>query len=472
MPFPPGRIMRYACASTNPILERALSTSSRHSPLATSRPPAGAAPTCKKAQGSKRPSRRKHPPQKIEDPFPAGEVVGNAWRILRRIGAGGYGVVYEAQDDALGRLVALKVASKPDVELRTEAEATSAFRHPGVAMVYGAGRHRGHFYIAMERLHGQTLWEHIHTALALGKSIPVLETIDILSSIADTLGVVHAAGLVHRDVKPSNVMLVPDGRVVLMDFGLFLPRASVDRHPRGTAEFMAPETLSGSPACPSADIYSLGITAYETLTGDLPFHYRDVRAMLRARQPRKAEPLRHGRPEVPSAIADLIHEMIDTDPLARPDAGAVSYRLSRIKQAVQRRIAGGFQVMVVDDDRAVSALLSTWLGKRVPDAEVRVLHSGDSALAAIRASAPDVLLLDLNMPKTSGIELCMELRGMHIARDCVIVSVSAAADEYDELLLRSLGVSRFVTKDASMLREVERHVLAQRELFLALRRTD
>ncbi len=403
-------------------------------------------------------------PETPAGPFKPGDVLDGVYRILGEIGTGGYGVVYEAQDEHLGRRVALKVSTQANAELGAEAEATSAFHHPGVTRIYGSGSFQGHSYIVMEVLRGQTLWDYVQSKGRFGKTVPVLEAVELLGTVAQTLAVVHAAGLVHRDVKPGNVMIVPDGRIVLMDFGLFLPRAGVELHPEGTAEYMAPETIRGIPACPSADIYSLGVTAYEMLTGEVPFSRIDVLAMVHRQREPKIEPLRNSRPDVPAVLADLIHEMLDQDPNARPDAGAVVYRMGRVKHGILDRMANGFQVMVVDDDPTVNRLLTMWIGARLPEAKVRNFFDADQALASIRQAQPDVLLLDLNMPNVSGVELCMVMRGMNLARDCMIVAVSAAAQTYDQMLLRTLGVSRFVPKGATMLHDVLVHVVKQWEL--------
>ena len=425
-------------------------------------------PTLETTAGSRRSARaraRSQAPGPAEpDPFKVGEVVGGVYKILGTLGSGGYGTVYEADDLRLGRRAAIKMSRQSDAELQAEARALASFHHPGIAAVYGFGEHRGCPYIAMERLQGGTLQNRLDALAGVGRIMPVLEAIGLLLSIANILAVIHQRGLVHRDVKPSNVMLAPDGRVVLMDFGLFLPSAGVEGRPTGTAEYMAPEAIRGEPASAAVDIYGLGVTAYEMLTADVPFTYEQIVGTLEGQLMPDIVPLRDLRSDVPAVLAELVHEMIEPEPLSRPDTVAVGYRFRQIREAVHAKAANpSFRVLVVDDDPAVNKLLSVWVSKNLPGAEVLTASDGDEALDTIRTTPPDVLLLDLNMPRTSGVELCMVLRGMKLARDCMIVSVSAAAQPPDLELLRQLGITRFVPKGSTMLHDVLVHVFAQWE---------
>lgn len=386
------------------------------------------------------------------------------------LGSGGFATVYEAEDESLGRRVAIKASTLPDFQLRAEAQALAAFHHPGVVGVYSYGEHVGYPFIAMELLHGSTLHDHLDLQDRLGRVLPLLEFIRLALPIAEVLAIIHARGLVHRDVKPANVMLAPGDRVVLLDFGLFLPRTTQGGELSGTPEYMAPETVNGATACPAADIYGLGATIYEMLTNRPPFSHPDAAVTMAMQVTKEPEPVRQVRSDVPFKLAELVADMLQKDPTARPDAAAVAFQLRACADELVRRARNPeFRVLVVDDDVGVNRLLQVWVSKHLPVATVECTDNADDALQRIREHAPDVLLLDLNMPRTSGAELVMVLRGMKLARDCMIVSVSAAAQAPDVELLRSLGITRFVTKGATMLHEVLMHVYAQWEDVLRLR---
>lgn len=396
--------------------------------------------------------------------------MAGVYRIVRKLGAGGCATVYEAIDESLNRPVAIKAAAFRDSQLHAEAQALAAFHHPGVVGVYGYGEHEGYPFIAMELLRGRTLHEHLDLQDRHGRLLTVLETIALALPLAEVLAVIHAHGLVHRDIKPANVMLALGDRVVLMDFGLFLPRMIGGAELSGTPEYMAPETVRGEASCFATDIYGLGATLYEMLVMRPPFSHADPNVTMAMQMTSEPAPVRQIRTDVPYKLAELVHEMLQKEMTARPDAGAVTFRLRQCRQELLRRAHNpDFRVLVVDDDASVNRLLQLWISKHLPGATVECVDRAEAALQRIREHVPDVLLLDLNMPHTSGVELAMELRGMQLARDCMIVSVSAAAQPMDVALLRTLGVNRFVAKGGTMLHEVLTHVFAQWESVERLR---
>lgn len=212
------------------------------------------------------------------DVFQIGDLVGDTYEIRSLLGEGGMGQVYEAFDQRLNRIVAIKVAW-PTVDatsVRKEARALAAIRHPCVIAVYAAGEHKGTEYIVMERLLGETLQTHIRRRVSAGKPFSFPDAIDILIHVAEGLAVVHKAGIAHRDVKPDNVMLAPGDRTVLMDFGVFVPEFEAAQHSgaSGSPAYMAPETISGTVSDGGGflvDVYAFGVLAFELLTGELPF---------------------------------------------------------------------------------------------------------------------------------------------------------------------------------------------------------
>ncbi len=399
-------------------------------------------------------------------PFRPGERVEDKYDIVVPLGKGAFATVYEAWDAALARPVAIKVVSDDGVELQAEARALAATRNPGVVKVYGFGTHRGYPYLVMELLRGVTLESFLQDRLRQDRPLSPSEVCTLLRGIASILSFVHVLGLVHRDVKPDNVMLCPEGRLVLFDFGLFMPQFQGDRDIGGTPAYMSPEAVLGELACPARDVYSLGAVAYELLTGSPPFDHPDPDVTMF--QVVQAEParLRSIRPDVPGSLARLIAQMLDKDPLRRPSAAELGPRLDDVTRMLRDK-AGHREmaILVVDDDEAIVRLLTAFLQARLPGSEVQSARNAEEALERIRGRPPDVLLLDLNMPKTSGVELVMYLRDTTWTEDCMVVSVSAAARDPDVDLLGRLGVVRFVPKGAGMLQAVLHHCLVQRTIL-------
>lgn len=395
-------------------------------------------------------------------PFRIGDVVGNAYRIVGEIGSGGYGVVYEAVEESLGRRVAIKTTFAPESELFAEARALAAFRNPGIVAIYGTGHHDGRPFIVMERLYGQNLEDYLFATRKQGKCVSVLETLDIMLSLTQTLSVVHRHGLVHRDIKPSNVMLASGGRRVLMDFGLFLPNAKLEAEPCGTNQYMAPETLQGSPASPAADVYSLGVTFFESLAGQSPIPPPQANSPSNPESHRLVRTLRQLRPDVPASLAALLRELLMDDPTSRPEIDAVTFRLGRIHQAILARTSV-LQIVSVHDEPSVSNQIASWIREAIPNSAVRTACDTDSALTLVLERSPDALLVALDLPRWSGVELCMQLRGMGLADDCMIVALSATRDAADLEFLARLDITRIVTTGPPMKLELIEHLHAKRK---------
>jgi serine/threonine-protein kinase len=391
--------------------------------------------------------------------FDIGEVVAGTYEIRGVLGEGGMGCVYGAHDTALNRRVAIK-ASWPSVDedmLLKEAQAIASVRHPGMIDVFAFGHHRGIPFLVMEYLYGVDLASFLEKRFG-DAPLSATETLDLLIPVADALAAVHRSGIVHRDVKPGNIMLTPNGRMVLMDFGLFQPESDDRTKLSGTPEYMAPESLLGEVQPRTAflvDVYALGMTAYELLAGDAPFVHDTPGRTVRAQIYKDPPPLLEKRPDLPPRLAALVHEMVAKDLLERPPSmEAVAFRMRALREAgsVKPRETqrDQFAVLVVDDDAALAKLVGLYATRAVPDAHVLLAEDAEHALASIRERPPDVMLLDLHMPRMNGIELCMMLRGMHLADQCTIVAVSAGASPGDLDLLMQLGLTRFVPKGAEL----------------------
>jgi serine/threonine protein kinase len=387
--------------------------------------------------------------------FAPGDVLDDTYEIRGVLGSGANGQVFDARDRRLNRRVAIKTAwpSPPALGelLRKEAQALAAIRHPALVTVYAMGSYEGKDYFAMERVPGVTLEAHARRRRECGEPLTLVESLDVLIALAEGLAAVHRAGIAHRDVKPANVMLAPGNRIVLMDLGLVVPEFEVRRDDaKGTPNYMAPESLLGTIEAGAAhlvDTYALGVLAYWLVVGRLPYEGKTSLAVARHH-------VESPVPEVagaPPKLAALITEMLAKDPLARPQQlESVSFRLRAVRAALVAPSAAesAFSVLVVDDDREIAKLVKMYVRSAAPKADVAVASSAAQALEMIRASAPNLMFLDLQMPEMNGIELYMVLRAERLAERCTIVAVSAAAQPADVELLYALGVARFIEKGA------------------------
>jgi RIO-like serine/threonine protein kinase len=242
--------------------------------------------------------------------------------LLERVGSGTSGEVYRAWDPALQREVALKLLRTGDGGTREvgdwleEARALARVRDTHVASVYGAGENDGRVGLWMEFLHGPTL----EAQVAHRGPLPPDEVARLGIQLGRALAAVHAAGALHRDVKPANVILEHDGRAVLMDFGLG-QRTAAGRGDRGafsgTPMFMSPQRLAGAPAQAADDLYALAATLRFALTGALPLRARTIDELREALAAGPLSPVRSARADAPEALASVIDRALLPDPSAR-----------------------------------------------------------------------------------------------------------------------------------------------------------
>jgi tetratricopeptide (TPR) repeat protein len=271
----------------------------------------------------------------------AGARIG-PYEVVSQLGTGGMGEVYRARDRRLSREVALKVIRRvltigdaPDDtldRLLREAVLASALNHPNIVTIYDTGCVESDRYIAMELVEGMTLRR------AAAQGLPLPRVLGIARQVSEALAVAHAAHIVHRDIKPDNVMVRHDGYVKLLDFGLARVRPdAVTAGPTapltqtgmvvGTIGYMAPEQARGEPVAPEADVFAFGVMLYELMTGRHPFTGPSQMATLHALMWDTPESPSIHNPDVPRAIDQLIVEMLQKDARLRPGAGEVMYRL-------------------------------------------------------------------------------------------------------------------------------------------------
>jgi hypothetical protein len=265
-------------------------------------------------------------------------ILADRYRLDGRIAVGGVGEVWRATDLVLARPVAVKFL-RPEYaqhretlgRFRAEARHASSLSHPGIAQVYDYSEAEAESpYLVMELVDGPALSE----VLAAGPLEPTF-AMDVLAQAAAGLQAAHAAGLVHRDVKPANLLVGPAGQIKITDFGIAYAAGSapVTRTGTliGTPAYLAPERASGGPASPASDLYSLGVVGYECLTGAPPFSGLPEEVAA-AHRNRALPPL---PPAVPSEVAELISELTARDPVARPaTAGEVAWRAGLLRDAL------------------------------------------------------------------------------------------------------------------------------------------
>lgn len=260
-----------------------------------------------------------------------GVAVG-PYMLERRLGAGGMGVVYLARDPRLDRRVALKllpawipVDDASSRHLTEEARAASRLDHPNIQTVYEIGSAPdGRPFIAMAYYEGETLKDR----LARGP-LDLEDARDLTRQMAEGLGAAHRQGIVHRDVKPGNVMVTPEGLVKVLDFGAAkIAGHGLDRYSRviGTVSYMSPEQTRAEDVDARTDVWSLGVVIYEMLTGRRPFTGDDVDAVVRAVREEQPAPLLQGlRPEVPPELVRIVERCLEKAPERRfPDAASVA----------------------------------------------------------------------------------------------------------------------------------------------------
>jgi serine/threonine-protein kinase len=247
------------------------------------------------------------------------------------------GIDYEALDLTLNRAVALKVlmpelAANPAFELRflEEARAAARLSHPGLVGVFEAGRHRGQLYFAMELVPGQPL-----SQIARSRKFTLDEAVNIAAQAAEALAAAHQAGLIHRDVKPSNILITPEMKVKILDFGLVRATRPA-REPLtaagsmvGTPGYASPESLMGHAVEPRSDVYSLGVVLHEMLTNDAAFEARSIYDLISKISSGQLKRSLSDVPEVPSNLRGLVERMMSINVARRPFAHQVVKELGQ-----------------------------------------------------------------------------------------------------------------------------------------------
>mgnify|MGYP002152237218 CR=1 FL=1 len=268
-------------------------------------------------------------------------VFGRRYRVTEKIGSGGMAEVYKAVDDILGRTVAVKVlhpryAADPGfvARFRQEAQAAANLSHPGIVNIYDWGRDEETYYIVMEYVRGTDLKAVVEERGA----IDPMKAAEYASQVCSALAAAHGYDIIHRDIKPHNIVLAPDGTVKVMDFGI--ARAGNTTMTQtgsvlGTAHYVSPEQAQGRALGPASDLYSLGVVLYELTTGKVPFDADTPVAVALKQVNEQPVPPRELNPAIPPALEAVIMRALQKDPSARYDSA------EEMRADLKRVLAGG-----------------------------------------------------------------------------------------------------------------------------------
>jgi eukaryotic-like serine/threonine-protein kinase len=395
----------------------------------------------------------------------AGAILDGVYVLQQPIGRGAAGQVWLAEDMVLKRRCAVKIVPPELIggnadawrnALRREASAMAALRHPNIAQVYAFGRHRDLHYFIMEWVDGETLAVEIARRRSAGQPIPLRRGLRILAEACRGLTAVHKVGIVHRDIKPTNIMLSRDGRVVLIDFGLVrMPDgAGPGGAPVGTPRYMAPELARPTERpLPEdlhlADLYSLGATAYELFTGSPPFPGEGAREVIQRHLTEPPEPPSKRRGDLAPVVDRLILRALAKKPNERY-ASAEDFRaaISAVAARLRPTEAGPTipRVLVVDDDADFRTFVCSFVRRMSPDAFLYTAQDGVEALDVARRVQPHLAVLDLNMPEMNGLELATALHLSPETSRTRVVVVSGNADLGVRAQFEKLGVTSIFEK--------------------------
>ena len=325
----------------------------------------------------------------------SGLTFGGRYQLSSRVAIGGMGEVWQATDLVIGRVVAIKILKDEYLgdpgfleRFRAEARHAALVNHEGIANVFDYGEEEGSAYLVMELVPGEALSAILERERVLSTD----RVLDIVAQTASALQAAHSAGLVHRDIKPGNLLITPDGRVKITDFGIAriadqVPLTATGQV-MGTVQYLSPEQASGQPASSSTDIYSLGIVAYEALAGRRPFTGESQVAIAMAQ-------INEAPPELPVTVSEpvrnLVYACIAKNPGDRPASAA---HLARAAQALRRGDveAAAAAVPGVLAGGTIASIIGPGYGKGSANDATRVLPvggSGDFGPVATPALPPE-----------------------------------------------------------------------------------
>ncbi len=412
---------------------------------------------------SERVKRFSRPPaEPMPEVPPAGTILDGTYRVERVVGRGGMGVVLKALDLKLERDVAIKLisraaSSRPGAHDRfiTEARAMAGVRHENVAQIYSFGEYAGVPYFAMEYVPGSTLLHRMLQHDQDGLVAPVDEVIGVIEQVCRGLRAIHDAGIIHGDIKPGNVLLGPAFRAVVTDFGLMRWRGQAESTDTviGTPAYIPPEVVHAEDATLTltrgADVFSLGVTAYEMLTGRLPFLIQDIADLFDVHEAgTRAPPPSEWRDDLPAAFDEVFLKAVEPDPAKRYESAEQFRRAVVAARAQVATPARSVRIVVADDDPDFSRFVEATLSRAFPGCELIAVGDGAAALAHLERRAASLAVIDLDMPGMNGVELTAALRATEDGRRTPILVVTGSGGAHDWELLNQLGADGFLVKPA------------------------
>ena len=362
-----------------------------------------------------------------------GQKLNNRYEIQNHLGDGSTATVYKAFDLRLERHVALKVLL-PHVKESTrkrffqEATAAAHLNHPNIMSIHDIGEDRNRHYLIVEYVEGDTLSHYIPAKTS--------DLVDIGLQIANALQYAHEQEIIHRDIKPANIKVTPEGMVKIMDLGLALPRegkrVTADGMVIGTPAYLSPEQAQGHALDARTDIYSLGIVLFEMATGQLPFNADDITALLLQQVKQEPPSPRLINPDLPTVIENIILKALEKDPnrrfqschalasaLEAGGTGQLTVEAATSQQHAldnndhreyRKNYSKTIRIILADDHNLFRRTLASLLESQDQFVVLAEAHDGESALRQTVALLPDVLLLDLNMPGITGLEVLPQIR--------------------------------------------------------------
>ena len=394
--------------------------------------------------------------------------IGNRYEIEKLIGSGAVGRVYLGRDTQTGDPVAIKelmadwVTRAPDAleRFRREGEALRKLNHPNIVKVLAAFEENDQHYLVMEYVGGGSLAD----LLRRQPQLPIEQVISIGLELSDALSRAHHLEIIHRDIKPGNILLAEDGTPRLTDFGL----AHIGRYPAlttagqvlGTFHYLSPEACTNQPLDARADIWSFGVVLFEMLAGRLPFDGDSPIEIIQAIQHQPVPEVIWYRKDAPAPLADLVRRMLMRDrPVRLASARLVGAELEALQHGIRSArvsptpdrpaappaAAPQIKVLLVDDHAVVRQGLRTFLELQDDMLIAGEAANGVDAIEQAKLTQPDIVLLDLMMPKMGGVEATP-----HIIAACpqarVIILTSFGEDDQVIPAIRA-GAQGYLLKD-------------------------
>ena len=405
-------------------------------------------------------------------PMSVGELIDGRYEVKSTLGEGAMGVVYLAEEGVLERDVAIKTISSEWAHdaafakrFRDEARALAKIRHPNVVQVFTFGMHSGAYYLAMELVRGASLSSVLQAHKKRGERLSVHNAVAILAELISGVVAIHDAGLIHCDLKPSNVVVENDtGRPVIIDFGVATKTFSTeDRELAGSPAYMAPELAEFGEMSEQSDIYAVGCTAFELLTSRLPYDARSFQLLLRLHASAPVPRMSSFRPEL-RPFDDVIARALGKRPQDRyASAAEMQVALDEAQARWTQRLAAPddgpastpgrneVRILVVDDDPSFRRAATRAAKLAFNDKTIRALpaSSGEEALAIAARRMPNLIMLDYMLPNLDGVATLSAIRSLPGGRETRVVVMSGSVEEV-RFRFTALGVNDFFSKPVEL----------------------